>query len=240
MKVFRTTFFAAVLWGVCAVGAQGAEDCLECHGLRGLAVQGRALWLTEADHAASVHGRLTCSDCHKGVEAYPHPAPQVRCDLPCHVAGVNHEAVVRAEAGSVHAAALGGGCGGCHTAGRAPRGKDVERLCRSCHADLDEEDRLLADGPGAFGFWGHRAASTRSRTPACPDCHGVHGIRRAAGARAACRNAGCHPAASEAFSLLFDHRAAAPRPPWGGAGPAALALSGLIAAVLALHAVRRP
>lgn len=239
MKVFRTTLFAAVLWGACAAGAHGAEDCLECHGLRGLGIQGRPLWLTEEDHAASVHGRLTCSDCHKGVEAYPHPAPQVRCDLPCHVPGVNHETVARAESGSVHAGAGQRGCSGCHTAGRTPRGGSIERLCRSCHADLDASDRLLADGPGAFGFWGHRAASSRSRPPSCPDCHGVHGVRRGAAARSACRSAGCHPAASEAFTLLFDHRAAAPLPPWGGAGPSALVLGGLVAGVLLLHAVRR-
>lgn len=238
MKLFRTILCAAVLCGL-AAAAKGAEDCLECHGLAGLAVSGRPLWLTEKSHAASVHGRLTCSDCHKGVDVYPHSSPQTRCDLPCHVYGTTHEALVRAEAGSVHAWGAGGTCGGCHAAGKAPRGKDIEGLCGSCHAGLDATDRLLPDGPGAFGFWGHRAASAGARRPACQDCHGVHGIRRGTSARSACRNPGCHPAASEGFTRLFDHRAKVPHSPWGGSGPLSLALGGLVAAVLLLHAVRR-
>lgn len=220
-------------------GARAAEPCLECHGLPGLAAQGHPLWLDGHRGASSAHGLLACTDCHKGVDGYPHRAPQVRCDLPCHAPGESHEAVVRAEKGSVHARPGQPTCGGCHSAGAAPRGGAVESLCRSCHADLEPPGRLFGDSPGAFGYWAHRRVPAGSRAPTCPDCHGTHGVGSAAKARAACGASGCHPGVGEEFGRLFDHRPGAPARPWGGAGPAALGLGAVVAAVLLLHATRR-
>jgi len=219
--------------------AQTSEECAECHALQGLGLPGKPLWLGPKDHAAGVHGRLTCSDCHKGVEGYPHAAPQVRCDLPCHVPGMSHEAVAKAESGSVHSWSTGRACGGCHSAGKAPRGAAIEGLCRACHSALDDDRRLLPDGPGALGFWAHRNVSSGRRAPTCADCHGVHGIRKGSAARSSCKNAGCHPGAGEKFAVLFDHRNREPSRAWGGAGPAALLLGAAVAGLLAVHATRR-
>lgn len=239
-RLARNLLWLAALSCLLAGPARAQEGCLECHGLAGLALPGRPLWLGAPGHASDVHGRLPCTDCHKGVEGYPHASPQVRCDLPCHVAGANHEALVRAEAGSVHARPGLPSCGGCHDAGRAPRGAAAAALCRSCHAGLEPPRRFFGDSPGAFGFFAHRRVPAGRRAPGCPDCHGTHGVGPAEKARATCAAAGCHPGTGPEFARLFDHRPAVPGRPWGGAGPAALGLGGLVAAVLLLHATRRP
>jgi len=223
-----------------AAVAAGAQECLECHGVRGFAVPGRPLWLRAEAHAAGAHGDLTCTDCHKGQEEYPHPGPhRVRCDLPCHAAGATHEAIVRGEASGAHARLADPPCLGCHGVERAARGPEVSGLCLSCHGDVDGGGRRFGDTPGSFGYWAHRRISAGKRAPSCPDCHGFHAVKSGKAARSACSATGCHPETGEVYGALFDHRGDPTRPPWGGAVAAAAVVGGIFAAALFIHSLRR-
>jgi hypothetical protein len=57
-------------------------------------------------------------------------------------------------------------------------------------------------------------------------------------ARRSCSTAGCHARADVEFGRLFDHAGSPSRKPWGGAGPAALILGGVVGVILLLHAFR--
>jgi len=225
--------------GAGAPAATAAEDpCLECHGLAGLGVEGRPLWVHRDAYGASLHGRLTCTDCHKGVGSYPHGAVRVRCDVLCHVPGASHEAIAAAVGRGAHQTLGEAVCLDCHRADQAFRPSGVETLCRSCHDNLEPPRPRYPDTPGAFGYWGHRKAEPARLLPACQDCHGVHDVADAAAARARCGAAACHPGAGEEFGKLFDHRGEPARPAWGGMGPLVLAAGGILGAVLLIHSLR--
>lgn len=222
-----------------AAGAGAQDPCLECHGLLGLGLQGRSLWVHREVFENGVHGRLACSDCHKGYDAFPHAARrESRCDLPCHVVGASHEDIVRGEQGGAHARAASPGCAACHTGGAAPRGREVEARCRGCHGSLDAVDAVFPSGAGSFGRRAHAESGEAGRLPGCVACHGAHGIRAGEEARKSCSQGACHPGSGVEFARLFSHRPEGARRPWGGAGPAALALGALVGAFLFLHSAR--
>jgi len=237
---------AALAWWlapVCSGGpaaALGAEDpCLECHGLAGLAVDGRSFWVHGVTYAGSVHGRLSCGDCHKGVVGYPHePGQRVRCDLLCHVAGASHEAQSRAVAAGPHAGLVDPPCLACHTGNAPPARPQAEGGCASCHGALAAERIRYPDTPGAFGFWGHRRSGEEGRMPTCATCHGVHEVHTGPAAREACAAEACHPGAGAAFGELFDHRGSPERPAWGGAIGVATLLGAAVGVFLLCHAWR--
>ena len=232
---------AAVLLAALGLATAGAaqDPCLECHGVLGLGLEGRPLWVHREVFENGVHGRLACSDCHKGYDAFPHRGPREnRCDLPCHVAGASHEEIAAAEAPGVHAGVASPGCAACHGGGAAPRGREVDDRCRGCHGALEPSDAVFPAGPGAFGRRAHASARDSARVPGCVACHGAHGIGAGEDARRNCGQSPCHPGSGEQFSRLFSHgREGAPEP-WGAAGPVALALGGLLAGFLLLHSVR--
>ncbi len=230
---------ATALPGAGAPAAWAVEDpCLECHGLYGLGVAGRPLWLHRDAFGASLHGRLACADCHKGVGDYPHRPVRIRCDLLCHVPGASHEPVAAAVAQGPHGKLGESACLECHRADESTRPAGVESLCRSCHEGLEPERQRFPDTPGAFGFWGHRGVNPSRRLPSCQDCHGVHDVAAGEAARGRCGTAACHPGAGEDFGELFDHRGDPARPPWGGAGALVLAMGGVMGAILLAHSLR--
>ncbi len=87
----------------CFAGRSGAvdeENCLFCHGYRGLSyitgedrdVEGghegefRLLYVTEDLYLNSPHGNLKCTDCHAGIEKFPHgEVKKVDCLIVCHM-----------------------------------------------------------------------------------------------------------------------------------------------------------
>lgn len=236
----RWLFGLAVLVALLgAAPAPAADPCLECHGQIGFGVVAQPQWLHPEALAAGVHGRLSCADCHKGAEGFPHGDElRLRCDLRCHVPGAGHGPVAEAVAGSVHAGIGTPPCAVCHDGTAAPgRARRADR-CRACHPNLEPERELYPDSPGAFGFHAHRRVPADRRAPDCVDCHGAHTVKNAAAARGSCGDPACHPKEGEAFGALFDHRGGERARPWGGAGSGALALVALCAAVLALHSLR--
>ncbi len=234
----RLALLAAVLLVAAwpgGVATAAPDPCLACHGQPGLGLDGHPLWLDPAAFEGGVHGRLACADCHKGMDAFPHPGPgRIRCDLPCHVAGATHEPVARAVAGGVHASVADPPCLACHhgTAGTGAPGD----TCQGCHPGLDRDRTRFPDTAGAFGAAGHRAAE--GRAPTCLACHGTHGIGPGPAARTACSAGGCHPGADPAFGRLFDHGGGPGPGPWGGAGPWAAGLAVGIGVLLVIHSAR--
>lgn len=232
----------AALAGAWPPPAASAEDpCLECHGLAGLGLPGRPLWVNPEAYGAGAHGELACADCHKGANEFPHPDPdKVRCDLPCHVAGASHETIARAEAEGAHSRIADPPCLGCH-AGRSAGGPaDVDGLCRSCHGSVGGARSAYPNTPGAFGWSGHRGNPGSGRFPGCADCHGVHGVGPGAAARESCKTPGCHPGTGQEFGRLFDHGKGDSQTRWGTGGEALLWVGAAMGALLLLHSLRGP
>ena len=144
------------------------EDCLACHGQAGMkSDSGKSISIDPIRHAASVHGVLSCRDCHTSIKEYPHTAKvaKVKCST-CHADEASHVPT------SVHNALGDGACQSCHgdhhevatTAQMAPA------KCAQCHADEVKEFRQ--------SIHGQAAATGDPDAPNCVSCHGpVHQIQ---------------------------------------------------------------
>ena len=122
-----------------AVSAQ--TDCLACHSDPTLQdASGHSIGVNPDKFHASVHGSLSCSDCHTGIKGYPHPdkPAAVKCES-CHAdeaAGLG---------GSVHAKASEHPCLSCHgnqheiVAKTDPNSPvyplNIPKTCGSCHGN---------------------------------------------------------------------------------------------------------
>ncbi|HVI10987.1 MAG TPA: cytochrome b/b6 domain-containing protein, partial [Candidatus Binatia bacterium] len=119
-----------------------------------------------AKHAASVHGVLSCTDCHSTIKDYPHPAKvaRVKCAT-CH----EDQTVLLPK--SVHGVLGEQACESCHgnhheiSAASAALTK-----CATCHGD---EVKALN-----VSIHGQAAAQGDPDAPKCASCHGaVHQIQ---------------------------------------------------------------
>ncbi len=96
---------------------------------------------------ASVHGILSCGDCHSDIKEYPHPkhVPRVDC-------ATCHADEVATVAKSLHGEALGkDACASCHGGAHEiqPVGEMRGRECKACHADVLKEFETSVHGrPG--------------------------------------------------------------------------------------------
>jgi hypothetical protein len=168
----------AALWLALAVNAFAADspksaECLACHDDKGAGFQ------------ASVHGVLSCTDCHVDKKAYPHAenAPKVKCDT-CH-ADPSHGVDA-----SVHAKVSAQPCQGCHgdihaiLASSNPKSgtypSNLPRTCGACHSDgkLATQHGL----PAVYTKYMdsiHGFALTKDGllvAASCSSCHGSHKI----------------------------------------------------------------
>lgn len=199
------TALAALVLLAGQLPALAAESCAVCHRYPGLGTEGKNYFTGHEREPSKIHGSLYCSDCHKGYSGFPHKTGgEVRCDLPCHVPGANHEAVTIAVKAGPHGKSAGKGtnpCVTCHTGGTGPDGGTKIRTCEECHGKMETETAVFPGGPGSYGRRAHKKAGN---APTCTGCHGTHKTGRAE-ARAACANPGCHPGKPEEFSALYDH-----------------------------------
>ncbi len=176
------------------------EECLVCHGnpdlKRSAPGPGRpeSLFVDRAAMRGSVHGRLSCVTCHKGVTA-PHgkltSVPGIETCAGC------HRQAVEEYRGSIHtrggAGSEGATCSGCHggihaiLASKDPRAPtyplNLPRTCARCHADPALAERYHLPRADIYQLYMdsiHGRAITRSGllvAANCSSCHGAHDIR---------------------------------------------------------------
>ena len=172
-------------------------DCLACHG-DGSAVRadGRPVVVKPEAFEHSVHGPLSCVDCHqdlaKGIE-FPHPEKLAKVDCStCHpdsVAKYKEGVHARERAkGSIEAAR----CVDCHGMHDIKPKSDPESrtyhlniaaTCTKCHGDADviRKGGIPSDVTKLFADSIHGLALSKSGlvvAPTCSDCHSAHDVRR--------------------------------------------------------------
>jgi cytochrome b subunit of formate dehydrogenase len=143
------------------------EDCLGCHADKGLTkeVQGKkvSLYADAALLKASVHGPLTCTDCHADIKEVPHPeklAP-VSCQS-CHPDAADKFTE------SVHGGKGGPelDCQACHGTHGVKRPAQLGTApCQTCHAPVVQEWRASVHGQAV--------AHGVPEAAHCTDCHGL-------------------------------------------------------------------
>jgi hypothetical protein len=214
----------AVIIALAARGAaaqpapSGTDDpgrCLTCHGMANLAVRESAsaplhsFSVSPQAFSASVHGRLTCQQCHGEVGAYPHVFAggrvKVTCAQQCH-------AQTREGRPYTHAATVADFDASAHASGQPQRARMA--LCVGCHDDRARmtRNRMETDAVSSYKRSFHYKAITfGARTAAvCQDCHTTHRILppwdskssvAAAALPATCGQAACHPGARAHFAV---------------------------------------
>ena len=86
-----TLIIIVLLFGSTPVLAVDEENCLMCHGKRGMSyIDGnnelRLLYISQPIYNNSPHALLKCTQCHRDVKKIPHTdAEKVNCLIECHV-----------------------------------------------------------------------------------------------------------------------------------------------------------
>ena len=181
-----------------AGGVWGADPsvCFSCHqdeALEKLDASGRkvSLYVPEAEYKRSVHGKLSCSDCHQGIRDDAHAAggKPMRDRVHC---GVCHEEAERGYGQSLHAQAIVKGteraahCCDCHGkhaiyAMTDPQSMvypaNIARTCNQCHSDKEfVRQHVLGMGPPPGELFAG-SVHAKSGEVTCTNCHGSHDLR---------------------------------------------------------------
>ncbi|MBA4387220.1 MAG: hypothetical protein C0404_04510 [Verrucomicrobia bacterium] len=195
-----------ILVSCVCIGAHGAlsadkitnSDCFSCHDDPALkqVVGGKtnSLNVSPKLFGKSVHGKLSCTDCHGGIAEVPHKEK-----LPAAQCGSCHEAEAKEYAASIHGVSQAMGASGaatckdCHGAheiqpvknGESPVFKlNLPSTCARCHSNAGLTTEYRMSRPEAAAQY---MESIHGRAllklglivaPSCNDCHGVHNIRR--------------------------------------------------------------
>ncbi|MEI6808676.1 MAG: hypothetical protein WCN95_08130, partial [bacterium] len=203
LRAARKFVFSLAIALTVATGALGStptnSECLECHSSKGEFTTNAAgkrisLFVDAKLFKTSVHGELSCTECHQDIKDLPHSerlAP-VKC-ASC------HESEGKEYSGSIHGmskamgASAAAGCVDCHGNHAILKVKDPEspvfkmnlpRTCANCHnnSKLTSEYRMkYPDAAAQYAESIHGRALLKLGlivAPSCNDCHGVHNIRR--------------------------------------------------------------
>ncbi len=173
--------------------------CLSCHNQPGLTKtlpSGEVLSLTidQSHFSASVHQGLNCTDCHKDITGFPHPALRAQSlrDVSLQLYTVCqqcHSTQYNQTLDSVHQKALVGGnmnaaiCTDCHNPHSQPQLTDpktgkvlpqarllIPQVCARCHSAIYDQYKQSVHGAAL-------TQADNTDVPTCIDCHGVHNIQ---------------------------------------------------------------
>jgi Cytochrome c7 and related cytochrome c len=184
----RRTLCAMLFLGLVAPAAlaQQNADCLACHSQKDLQNEaGHSVYVDGAKQKASVHGGLSCTDCHTDIKGFPHPE---------HPAAVNcgtcHSEPAKDMGESVHAKASAEPCLSCHGDPHAivpvtdPESPvftlNIPRTCGSCHGNPELAKKYGL--PNVYSMYMdsiHGFALTKDGllvAATCSSCHGTHKI----------------------------------------------------------------
>jgi formate dehydrogenase gamma subunit len=171
-------------------------DCTGCHSEASLAkeVDGKVVSLHVDSKllAESVHGFLTCSDCHSGIKDFPHDPASVKVNCAgCHEeAQAKYDRSIHAQAKKNNHGSLAATCTSCHgdlhtlkpssdPASRTHHAR-VAETCGSCHGV-----KFVMEGTGLSqqpflsyeqSVHGKAVADGSEKAAVCSDCHNSHDI----------------------------------------------------------------
>ncbi len=188
---------AAIVVLLLAVASSGAEPlpsevefCLSCHSEKTLELtlrsgERRSLFVDGKVFARSIHGdKLSCTDCHRDIEAYPHPERVFRNLREFTLAyyesckGCHFDNYTKT-LDSVHYRVLARGdlraplCVDCHGAHDVtdpdlPRSR-ISRTCATCHGEVYQRYAGSVHGKALL-------QEGNVDVPVCTDCHRSHDI----------------------------------------------------------------
>jgi len=186
-----------------------SSRCLTCHGMPNLAVREsgstplHTFSVSPQSYSASVHGRLTCKQCHGDMGPYPHQfqggRAKVTCAQECHATDrdgrpYSHTTAVVDFETSAHRSNASGDpkdrptCLSCHGAGdphaiETAKGQSQRArmaLCVDCHDDRVRMMRNHVEPEAVSSYrrsFHYKAIIFGSRQAAvCQDCHTTHRI----------------------------------------------------------------
>ncbi|NIT52491.1 MAG: hypothetical protein GWO41_07080, partial [candidate division Zixibacteria bacterium] len=131
-----------------------------------------SLYVDPSAYETSLHGILSCIDCHEGFnpDEFPHRDPMQPVDC-----STCHDDVTTAFHNGAHTNQLN--CMSCHTdAHKMEIDKTITQPCQDCHSDAQNEIETsihftAAEGPECYDC--HSAHQTRTiTTENCLSCHG--------------------------------------------------------------------
>lgn len=208
-----------------AQGRISNQDCQDCHAETGLTRTGpggevQSLFVDSGVLKDTVHGGLSCVDCHEGIRELPHPdkLPRVSCGS-CH-AGVPE--TISASVHGTETAQKTVSCRSCHGEGHSifPTGDarspvyplSVYRTCGTCHFEKAPPEAGEA-APLSYERYlddihGHGVVKSGLIVSAtCVSCHGGHDIlssdnpgSRVAGQKIVSTCGACHVGNARDFS----------------------------------------
>jgi cytochrome b subunit of formate dehydrogenase len=214
-KTFRGIMVAVAAILICFVprsvfAAATAEkfsntDCLDCHldPSTTRKVDGKVVPLLFPTNSfqKSIHAKLDCIDCHKGIADLVHPSklPSPTC-TGCHDNKANHDEAAKNYANSIHGvshtlgASGAASCWDCHGSHDILAVKHADSpvfklnlplTCAKCHSNPGITKEYQMKNPQAAAQYMdsiHGRALLKMGlivAPSCNDCHGVHDIKRA-------------------------------------------------------------
>ncbi len=178
------------------------SDCLDCHQAPdkppapkpGKRAQDNVEIIHPAAFARSVHGKLACVDCHKGITDIPHDdkLPPAQC-ASCHAEAAKQYATSIHGMSHTMGTSEAATCASCHGSHDivpvTDRSSPVYKLnlpatCAKCHSNkaLTTEYRIESpQAPTQYIDSIHGKALLEKGlivAPSCNDCHGTHDIKR--------------------------------------------------------------
>lgn len=208
-------------------------DCLACHGKKNLfAKDGRAMYVDEAEHQSSRHARVSCAQCHSGVNvSLVRPCASLTKKVDC---GACHTEIAQKYAKSVHGKLAAKGdanaptCKECHgTHGILGRQQsssptfatNVPLLCARCHRE-GAKAAVRYKGPQhqiieSYSDSIHGKGLLKSGltvTATCTSCHTAHDVLPRSDAASSVNRANvpstcghCHHGIQEEFEQSVHH-----------------------------------